>query len=182
MVWDVSAEKVCKEICVVSSGGRTCAPSGSFKKIQKDIGDTGVAIIYSVKRKLYEAKISIELPHFGNMDTIWAGFVGVNQDSPRWYLEDLCAFRNQQRHPILSWENQPGVALLLSNLQGAQPHYLDLPRGVKLDFEKEGYKTYSSTDSPGTRRQIKTILEELYDVVQGEHNLSDILRSDLLSD
>jgi hypothetical protein len=177
MDWKLIKELTKTNYYQISSGGGGTISLNDLKNFR----GTSVAIVYSEKLKLYQVKTKFELPYSGTATELDAVLVGIDEDHPHWYLKDLFAMRENERLPLFSWNNNLGVALLLRNLRGVQPHYLELPEKTANNFDNE-YSLYSTTDSSETRKQIKSALEELANSIKIENNLSQIIYSDLLKE
>lgn len=184
MTWELKREERQQRRYILSQNGSlesSWERSASFD--MSSISGTSVTLFYSTKNRLYESPSQIEISPFGEMQKLIATFVSVDEEFPRWYLDCMLAFKSKSDpYFLLGWEGHLGIAMFLKILQGTAPHYLDYPQGLFMPGHKDRYMTYSSTDSPETRRQIRTALGELSKVIGEENNLSEIIYSDLLKE
>ena len=176
MIWQLINESVQQQ--KLSRGSSGC---GSFSKME-DVKGTSTGLIYSVRYQLYQATTRLELPHFGKMKKVNATLIGMDREDQRWKLQELRVFKtDKDNYPLLGWEGNAGIAMLLQNLQGNEPHSLDYPEGIDVHWpNQDEYMFCSTTDSPRIRKYIKRVLKDLDSNLKKRSNLWDIVNSNLL--
>lgn len=123
MVWQKLSEE--KKIYSLKISRLVTLGASSIQDFSK-LGEGDIGLVYPIKT-LYCADSSVEIDtQIGKVNSLGAMFVGVDVNEPRWYLERLWAkFSDQNPCSILTWNLNPGIAILNKILHNTEPYYLD---------------------------------------------------------